>query len=43
MWVRTPRNDLCNLSHARRGTLEKDVIPGVRRVRAFANSGSAST
>jgi len=34
MWVRTPSNDLCNLSHARQITLEKDVITGMHQILA---------
>lgn len=40
MWVRTPSSDLCNLSHARRITLEMNVISKQHEVQAwFAGEG----
>jgi hypothetical protein len=35
MWVRTPTNDLCNLSHARRIVLSRDPITKKHDVRAW--------
>ena len=35
MWVRTPTNDLCNLSHARRITLDHDPVAKRHEVRAW--------
>ncbi len=35
MWVRTPANNLCNLSHARRITLEMNVLSKQHEVQAW--------